>query len=406
MQLGVVPLEPVAGAVLLQQLAAWPPSRARSHTTSGRARAGPARTPSGPARRGSAGRRRCRAGPRRTCVARSRYSSCSWMAVSLRPSVSVTVWFRVGSCEMARRPETAPSTVRSTRDEPLLDHRQHQGGGADLEVRRHLGEVGVADDHVQPAVLLRVRVRLVAGVDDRSLQRGLEAHLDLEVVGPLAELEAVVAAVLADADPPGAADDLTAHEERREVAHDVGERRRAPHQVVLVGAVRRPLVVGVVLVQDDRGAAGQLAGSPRRVEHHLLPRLVPANDVERVGHLGRGVLGVGVVDVQAGTVGEDDVGQPHVLVGQLARVGDLAGHVEAPGVAQRRLLLEVPARPPGPDRRGGVGVDHLRRGHHRVGERLPLHRDAVLHLGAHDPAHAHDKSVRSTRLLRCRRPAR
>ena len=74
-------------------------------------------------------------------------------------------------------------------------------GGADLEVRRDLGEVGVADDDVQPAVLLGVGVRLVAGVDDRPLERGLEADLDLEVVGPLADLEAVLAAVLADARP-------------------------------------------------------------------------------------------------------------------------------------------------------------------------------------------------------------
>ena len=110
-------------------------------------------------------------------------------------------------------------------DEPVLDHRQHQRGGADLEVGGDLGEVGVADDHVQPAVLLGVGVRLVAGVDDRPLQGGLEADLHLEVVGPLADLEAVLAAVLADADAAGAADDLPADEERRQVPDDVAERR-------------------------------------------------------------------------------------------------------------------------------------------------------------------------------------
>ena len=52
-----------------------------------------------------------------------------------------------------------------------------------------LGKVGVAEDHVQPAVLLGVAVRLVAGVDDRPLQSRLEAHLLLEEVGPLGELE-------------------------------------------------------------------------------------------------------------------------------------------------------------------------------------------------------------------------
>jgi hypothetical protein len=54
---------------------------------------------------------------------------------------------------------------------------------------------------VQPAVLLGVRVRLVSGVDDRSLEGGLQADLDLEIVGALAQLEAVVPAVLTDADP-------------------------------------------------------------------------------------------------------------------------------------------------------------------------------------------------------------
>ena len=61
---------------------------------------------------------------------------------------------------------------------------------------------------MQPAVLVRVGVRFVAGVDDRPLERGLETDLDLEEVGPLAELEAVLAAVLPDADPACADDDL------------------------------------------------------------------------------------------------------------------------------------------------------------------------------------------------------
>ena len=93
----------------------------------------------------------------------------------------------------------------------------------------------------------------------------------------------------------------------------------------------------------------------------VLAGLVPADDVERGGDLGRGVLRVCMVDVEPGAVGEDHVGQAEVLVGQLARIGDLAAQVEAPRVAQGRLLLEVPA---GPARlgRGGrlIRVDDLR----------------------------------------------
>ena len=279
-------------------------------------------------------------------------------------------------------------------EEPLLDHRQHQGGGAELEVRRDLGQVGVADDDVQPAVLLGVRVRLVPGVDDRPLQRGLEADLDLEEVGALADLEAVLAPVLPDADPAGPADHLAGDEERRQVPDDVGERRLAAHQVVLVGAVRRALVVGVVLVEQQLRRPRHLPGPDRGVEHDQLAGLVPDHRVQRRGHLGGGVLRVRVVDVEAGAVGEDHVGQPEVLVGQLRRVGDLPGQVEAAGVAQRVLLLEVPAGPPGPHGGRGVGVDDLRRGQHRVGQRLPDHGDAVLDLGTHHPPHAHATRVR------------
>ncbi len=59
---------------------------------------------------------------------------------------------------------------------------------------------------------------------------------------------------------------------------------------------------------------------------------------------------MGVVDVQPRAVGQDDVGQPEILVGELRGVGDLAGQVEAAGVAKWILLLEVPsgaARPGG-----------------------------------------------------------
>ena len=103
---------------------------------------------------------------------------------------------------------------------------------------------------------------------------------------------------------------------------------------------------------------------------------------------------MGVVDVEPGAVGEDDVGHPGVLV----EVGVVQGlrrrEVEAPGVAQRGLLLEVPARTARRRRlRHRPGVDHLARQRRRIGGGLPRHRDAVLHLGAHDPPHAHGPTL-------------
>ncbi len=70
-----------------------------------------------------------------------------------------------------------------------LDEVEHQSRRTDLEVRRHLRQIRVADDHVQSAVLVGVRVRFVAGVDDAPLERRLEAHLHLDVVGALRQLE-------------------------------------------------------------------------------------------------------------------------------------------------------------------------------------------------------------------------
>ena len=107
---------------------------------------------------------------------------------------------------------------------------------------------------------------------------------------------------------------------------------------------------------------------------------------------------MGVVDVEPGAVGEDHVGQAEVLVGErLGRVVGGAGVGEAAGVAQRRLLLVVPAgaAAAGQLRAGAVGVDHLGRGDHRVGAGLARHGDAVLDLGTHDPPHRHRPTLRS-----------
>lgn len=93
-------------------------------------------------------------------------------------------------------------------DEAVLDHGEDQGRGAQFQVRGDLGEVRVSDDHVQAPVLLGVGVRFVTRVDDGALESRLEAYFDFEVVGALAELEAVFVAVLADAYAACAGDDL------------------------------------------------------------------------------------------------------------------------------------------------------------------------------------------------------
>ena len=63
-----------------------------------------------------------------------------------------------------------------------------------------------------------------------------------------------------------------------------------------------------------------------------------------------------MIDVEPRAVGEDDIGESDLFVGELARVGALSRQLEPAGVAQRALLLEVPPGPPRSRRRRGVCV--------------------------------------------------
>ncbi len=116
-----------------------------------------------------------------------------------------------------------------------LDHPQDEVGRADLEHRRRLAHVRVADDDVQPPVPLGVRVRLVPGVDDRPGPGGGAGDALPDVVGALGQAEHRAARGLqhlARAD-----DELAGDEERDE---DVGQPAELPvpaHEVVLVAAV-------------------------------------------------------------------------------------------------------------------------------------------------------------------------
>jgi len=58
----------------------------------------------------------------------------------------------------------------------VLQGREQQRGGAELDEGRHLAHVGVTDDDVEAAESFGVGVGFVAGVDDRTFQRRLESH--------------------------------------------------------------------------------------------------------------------------------------------------------------------------------------------------------------------------------------
>ena len=287
---------------------------------------------------------------------------------------------------------------RSREDDPrqglVLEGAEHEARHAHLEQVRDVGVVGVADDDVQAAILAVVGVRLVARVDDGTLQRRLETDLGLEEVGALSELETGPLALGADADAAAAGDDLTRDEERRHARDDARPRHVAAQQVVLVRAVRGALTVGVVLVQLRR-AVLVVGEQRRRVPHDDLARAVVRDRVAGRRHLRRAVLGVGVVDVQARAVLEHDVGEARVdLVGQLALVRDLASDVVAALIAQRRLVAVVP-----PTLRRveadvvRVGAHDEARQHHRRRPLIAGAQHAVLGLDAHDALNRHGATL-------------
>ena len=265
-------------------------------------------------------------------------------------------------------------------------------------------------------------------------------------------------------------------EERQERIRNLLKRNITANQVVFMGAVGLTLRIGVVLVQLH---LRQVLGVLAQLHERLVGQRVTGGIVQhRVGgaqHLGRGILRMRVVHVQARTIGQDRVHghavpiqtlreaaaavyageriqgaarlggftrclhaslahnlQGDVLAGQLgAGVGHLArvrgGGVLHPaeGVAQGRLGLPQPLALGGGGGVGfgrvvlglagllgdelggqgaalqllaeglaaaegelGVGVDHQRRQHGRVGARCGGCDDAVFGFGAHDAVHA------------------
>ena len=102
---------------------------------------------------------------------------------------------------------------------------------------------------------------------------------------------------------------------------------------------------------------------------------------------------MGVVDVEPCPVGEDDVGQPDIVVGQLAGICHVAGQGETAGVPQRVLLLVVPSGVRQPRLTRGIPVDDLGRDQDRVHVRVARHGDAVLGLDPHHTPKCHHPSL-------------
>ena len=215
----------------------------------------------------------------------------------------------------------------------VFDHGQHQGGCTHFQQGRHLGQVGVAHDDVQAPVPVWIGVGLVSGVHQRSLQRGFQAHLFLEELGPLRDLEVHRPAVVRRRLRPHlarAAVELAGDEMGDDRLDDAGEGRGPVHEVVLVTTVGIPLAVGVVLVDDQtatvlHGAVGRLHGT---LDDELAGPVIE-HALERVGAFGSGEFGMGVVHVEAGAVGQDGVDQMGLNLGRHGPLTSLAARIVA-----------------------------------------------------------------------------
>ena len=142
---------------------------------------------------------------------------------------------------------------------------------------------------------------------------------------------------------------------------------------------------------EDLGAFGQMAGGGgHALADDLLGGAVVADDLERGEALGRADLGVGVVDVVAGAVGEHRVDQVGLDVG-----GQQIVDGEPAGVVAGMLVFEVPADLAVVD--GEVGVDQQRRGRDRVAVGA-AHHDSVLGLDPADLWDCHVSTLTNDRL--------
>ena len=191
-----------------------------------------------------------------------------------------------------------------------LDHAQHQVGRADLQQHRRLGHVRVADDDVQPAVTLGVRVRLVTGVDDRPGTGGGRADALPDVLGALAH--AVHRAPRRLQHLAGTTEQLPRDEERNEDVRQPGELPVPGHQIVLVTAVGVAGRVGVVLEEIDVARDSLLVqaafGVDEQAFENALARLVVGDQLGHVVAFGSCVFRMrSHVEVETGAVPQEDI---------------------------------------------------------------------------------------------------
>ena len=122
---------------------------------------------------------------------------------------------------------------------------------------------------------------------------------------------------------------------------DPSERGGPVHQVVLVAAVTVALTVRVVLVDNQFLSVGEnLVRGLHGINQNHFCRSVPSDSSPSVSAFRDAQLGVGMVHVVAGSIGQDCVDQMGFDLG-----GQRADRGEAPYIYVGRLVKEVPPDP-------------------------------------------------------------
>src|SRR5690349_23658954 len=71
---------------------------------------------------------------------------------------------------------------------PSLDEVEHEPGRPDLQRRRILAHVGIADDEMEPAIFSAVGMGLVPGIENRPVVHRIDAQLRFHKISALREL--------------------------------------------------------------------------------------------------------------------------------------------------------------------------------------------------------------------------
>ncbi len=184
-------------------------------------------------------------------------------------------------------------------------------------------------------------MRLVAGIDDRSLHHCIEIDQTFEEIGSLGNLILGGVRLILRPDFSGPGVNRSRHQERQQDLYQTVEGHRAGQQIILVVSVAVPLAVRIVLIEKKLLVAAGLGHRAQAGGKKALPGALEGDHLPRVRAFRRGIFRMRAVHIQPPAVGQGLVQQP-VVFG--ARPLALALDFEAAGVEQRILVFVIPDR--------------------------------------------------------------